>query len=214
MSRPILAGIVCVLVFMTMLQSAAIVASAQSQTSFSFNLLAAPFLTKNPTTGNFLRATGDGSFVVQGTCPGGCTGRYTGAPVVFTNGLAISGGGSWQLLAPDRKTVLDKGTWVATGFVRFTFWGGDNPGGGLLGGRLDLTITLTSGSTGAPITGGSNVATTIVCRAGNPPLPRSTTEGGLQIFIDGTTLPEGFFIVSMEFTQRISPSSTVFHLND
>lgn len=192
-------------------------AYAATTTSFSFTLTP-PNLTKNPTTGFFLRTTGSGAFVMSGsgteethaTCTDPTNPSNPGPPckAVFWgtgDGLSISGGGSWELIAPDGATVVDRGTWVATKFVSFTYWGRLHTGGGLLGGDLELLVTLIRTETGVPIPGGSDVAAAVICRHGDPPLP----EGDTQTLIPGVTLPEGVFIVSLGFTQRTA-GTTIF----
>ncbi len=225
--RPLLRGIrvlsLSIVPLLAMAQLAA-PAYADTATSFTFNLLTGPHLTANPSTGFSLMTTGEGAFVVSGpgtvethtTCSKPANASNPG-PVCKTvfwgtgKGLSISGAGSWEIIGPDGTTVVDKGTWAATKFVSFTYWGRDNDGGGLLGGDLELLVTLASSNTGQPIAGGSDVQTSIICRAGDPPLPRSAAGFPPQTFVPGVTLPEYVFIVSLGFTQRIPFSSTIFH---
>jgi len=193
-------------------------AYAASTTSFSFGLTP-PNVTRNPMTGFFLRTTGSGAFVMNGSgtietetsCsnPTDPSNPGPNCKTVFWgtgDGLSISGGGSWGLIAPDGATVVDRGTWAAAKFGSFTYWGRLHTGGGLLGGDLELLATLTSSETGVPIPGGSDVAAAVICRHGDPPLP----EGETQTLIPGVTQPEGIFIVPLGFTQRTA-GTTIFH---
>jgi hypothetical protein len=136
-------------------------------TTFSFSLTG-PQITANPSTGATIRTTGAGSFD-----PSASTVVASGSFTEFNaNG-----------------SVAARGTWLATGFVSFTLFGGPDPG--TQGGTLQITVTLFVQG-GAPQTG---VPMTVNCLIDAP-------SGFLGA--EGDTI--GDFTVSVR-------GRTLFHLN-
>jgi hypothetical protein len=107
-------------------------AAVAANTTVSFEL-DGPQITANPSTGATIRTTGGGSF----------------DPSAGT----VVASGSFAEFNPN-GSVAARGTWVATGFVSFTLFGGPNPG--TQGGTLQITITLFvqggASQTGVPMT--------------------------------------------------------------
>ncbi len=169
--RHFLAAIVGGLILVGLLQFVAIApmnASAQTATSFSFNLLG-PNTAKAPAdapmfAGFTLKVTGSGSF-------------DTAAPT-------ITGGGSWWVIDPNGM-VVDRGTWVATTYVSFDSYGG--PSSGLQGGLLRLLVTATSSVTGQVF---GPLPSTISCVVNAPPgaPPEGITSGVFSQSTGGFTL--------------------------
>ena len=118
--------------------------AAAGTTSFSFELTGPNTATASsgPFSGDTIRMTGAGSF-------------NTAAATVLAEG-------SYKIIRQD-GTVVQRGTWEATGFTSFDSFGGPHPG--LQGGVLAITVTLTP-SSGTPLTG---QAMTVTCVVNAPP---------------------------------------------
>lgn len=128
-----------VILAMTLLGAFPLSAAAVT-TSFSFELTG-PNLASDPSSGDTIRMTGAGSF-------------NTAAGTVLAEG-------SYKILQPD-GTVVQSGTWEATGFTSFTSFGGPHPG--FQGGVLSITVTLMP-VRGTPLTG---QAMTVTCAVNAP----------------------------------------------
>lgn len=109
-------------------------------TSFSFELTGPNTATASsgPFSGDTIRMTGAGSFDTVAT--------------------TVIAEGAYKIIQPD-GTVVQSGTWEATGFTSFTSFGGPHPG--FQGGVLSITVTLTP-VRGIPLTGQAMTVTCVV----------------------------------------------------
>jgi hypothetical protein len=137
-----------------------------ANTTVSFEL-DGPQISANPSTGATIHTTGAGSF----------------DPSANT----VVASGSFTEFNPI-GSVAARGTWVATGFVSFTPFGGPNPG--TQGGTLQISVTLFIG--GAPQT---SVPMTVNCLVNAS--PSFTGDEGITIG---------------DFTKSLR-GHTLFHLN-
>ena len=131
--------------------------------TYGFNLIG-PNLAENPGNEEIIRVTGSGTF----------------SPSLGT----ASGSGSFTHRT-NNGALVAKGTWVATGFTRFTSYGG--PSNGFQGGVVSIVVTL------FPSGGGSvpGVPMTVTCLVGNVPSgapEEGTIVGGFTESIGGFTL--------------------------
>ena len=143
--------------------------AATGTTSFSFQLTGPNTATASsgPFSGDTIRMTGSGSFdTAKGT---------------------VDADGSFRIIQPD-GTVVESGTWQATGFTSFTSFGG--PRNGTQGGVLAITVTLTP-ATGTPLTGQSMIVTCLVNKPPSFTGDEGITVGDFAASTGGTTLFHG-----------------------